>query len=60
MEKWLTVEDVVAMYTILNRNTQAKARHYRQITYTKCGRRVVYKLEWIEEYLMRKMIKAKS
>lgn len=58
--KWLTIEDVSELFPMLTRNAQAKARHYRQLTYTKCAGKVIYKPEWIDEYINRGIVKAAS
>ena len=41
-------------------NTQNILRSKKLITYTKTGRHVIYKREWIEEYLERNIKKAEE
>lgn len=56
--EWLTTRDVKEKYPLLTYRAQAQARFKHNITYTKCAGKVIYKAEWIEEYLMRSMVKA--
>lgn len=58
--KWLTPQEVIKKYPYFGKNAQDKARHRREITYTKCAGRVIYKEEWVEEYLNRSIVKAAS
>jgi hypothetical protein len=39
---------------------QNKLRKNKEITFAKLGRNIIYKKEWIEEYLERNMRKAKE
>lgn len=57
---WLTVEDVARLYPLLSERAQVQARYKKQLSYTKCAGKCIYKREWIEEYLMRNMVKAAS
>ena len=58
--QWLTTKQVQEKYTLLTERAQAQLRHKRMINYTLCAGKVVYKQEWVEEYLMRNMVKAAS
>ena len=58
--KWLTPKEVTEKYPLLTERAQAQLRHRRQITYTLCAGKVIYKSEWVEEYLTRNMVKAAS
>lgn len=58
--QWLTTEQVTEKYPYLTKRAQDMARHRREITYTKIANRVVYKKEWIDEYINRGIVKAAS
>jgi len=66
MSNWITPED---LKNSLNEaiglpsipiNTQNVLRSKKKITYSKVGRNVVYKREWIEEYMEKNIRRAKA
>ena len=42
------------------KTTQAKARKNKELKWVKIGRNIVYRKEWIEEYLEKNIRKAQS
>lgn len=58
--KWLTTEQVTEKYPYLTKRAQEMARHRREITYTKCVGKILYRESWVEEYLNRNIVKAAS
>ncbi len=63
MSNWITPKDLsrgIDDLPPIPINTQNYLRSQKKIQYTKVGRSVLYKKEWIEEYLERNMRKACS
>ena len=64
MSKWITPIDLANSENTaiglpkIPINTQNVLRSKKLITYTKTGRKVIYKREWIEEYLESNIRKA--
>lgn len=58
--KWLTTQEVAERYPHLTERAQASLRYRKNLTYTVCAGKVIYKYEWIEAYLSRNIVKAKS
>ncbi len=50
-EKYLTPTEVVAEYPTMTVRAQASLRHQRKIKYAKVAGRIVYKPEWITDYI---------
>jgi hypothetical protein len=52
MSEWIYPKDLadgkVEGFPEISLSTQVEARRKRQITYSKAGRNVVYKREWVE------------
>lgn len=58
--KWLTPKEVTQKYPLLTERAQASLRHKKIISYTLCAGKILYRQEWIEAYLSRNIVKAKS
>lgn len=63
MSEWIYPKDLaeglVPGFPRISYSTQVEARRKRKITYTKVGKHVVYKREWIEEWLNNNIREAK-
>jgi len=60
---WITPKEIAKGIEGLPKipiNTQNVIRSKKMITYSKVGRKIVYKREWIEDYLERNIRKAKD
>ncbi|MBN2768443.1 MAG: hypothetical protein JXQ68_05025 [Campylobacterales bacterium] len=63
MAQWITPKDVengIDGLPSISTTTQNNLRSKRKLTYTKIGTKVVYKKEWILEYLASNIKKAKK
>jgi len=62
MSEWIYPKDLadgkVEGFPKISLSTQVEARRKRQITYSKAGRNVVYKREWVETWLEKNIRKA--
>jgi hypothetical protein len=63
MSEWIYPKELaegrVDGFPKISLSTQVEARRHRKITYTKTGKHVVYKREWIEEWLNNNIRNAK-
>ncbi len=61
-KSWIYPEDLakgeIPSLPIMSIQLQNTLRRSKKLTYTKIGKRVAYKKEWIEEYLERNIRKA--
>ncbi len=63
MQKYYTSEELergIDGLPKINKTTQRNLRLHRKLKYTKCGRNCLYTREWIEEYLAKNIVDAKT